>query len=131
MNLEKEPIIFYYNNTKLYDEKQKPLFIEWINVIEKKDKDGKTLLSGIFKLRNEVSSQPTRLVRKMLEMAGFPKEYWSTKSKKGSALRPYSVLTTHLNGKLYRLEDLFPADTRKAHIPKKPKKRPREYDDVL
>lgn len=128
MNLEKDPIIFDYKNTKLYDKDSKPLFIEWINVIEKIDKNGDIRLSGLFKLRNEVNSQPARLLRKMLKIAGYPQEYWKTDTKKGSALRPYSDLTTVLNGKLYRLEELFPADTRKAIIPKKPRKRSRDDD---
>lgn len=130
MKIEKEPLRFYYKDMVLYDKDKKPLFIEWKNVKENV-KDGKHLLKGEFFLRNESNSQPTRLLRKMLKMAGYPEEYWDTHSSKGSALRPYNDLTTKIDGKIYTLGELFPKDTRKLYIPKKPKRKKDEDECVF
>ncbi len=126
MQLEKEPLRFYYDDQILYDSNQRPLYIEWRGV----KMSGGNLLKGDFYLRKEKNSQPARLLRKLLKLAGFGKEHWSTKSKKGSAIRAYSILTTRIDGKLYRLKDFFPTDTRKNNIPKKPKKKSEvSYDE--
>lgn len=129
MKIDKEPIRFHFKDKELFDLDGNPLFIEWRNVTEL-NRDGKTILQGKFFFRGDSNSQPTRLLRKMLKLAGLPEESWSTSYKKGNALRPYSMLTTRLGGKLYTLGELFPVDTRKRCIPKKPKRKIDQSDDM-
>jgi len=129
MQLQKAPLRFYYEDQKLFDKYNNLLFIEWKGVTEHNSKDGRRLLKGEFFLGEEKNSQPMRLLRKMFKLANYPKDLWSTNTKKGSAIRAYQSLTTRIDGTLYRLKDFFPPDTRKTEMPKKPKKR--EIDEIL
>lgn len=59
------------------------------------------------------SEQPVELLKRMIDMGGF-----DSNTKK---LRGFAMLFTNIGGEDYKLEDLFPGDTRSQSFPKKPK----------
>lgn len=111
---------WYYGPEKLIDPvTKKELFIRQTGVTRKKE--GKTV-AGEFYLGEKRHSQPTRLLRDMLKIAGKPKEIYE-----GKTIRAFQSLQTSYKGVIKKLEQLMPAYIHKTTMCQRPAKSPKLY----